>query len=139
MINKIAVTVTFMILAIIGLLMWMAFHFYGKTVTQMDAISNLTQQKNEAEFVTQTQALSVGIFNQLAGATLNAQKANVSSSQDRQVIIQTVLKTDACALQPVPAAANSSVLQHYNAVRQGSGNANTSKPTSTMPAIASAK
>lgn len=132
MINKIAVTVTTVILAIIGLLMWIAFHFYGKTVTQLDAISNLTQQKNEAEFVTQTQALSVGIFNQIAGATLNAQKANVSASQDRQVIIQTVLKTDACALQPVPAAANSSVLQHYNEVRQGSGNANTGQPSNSV-------
>ncbi len=139
MINKIAVTVTFVILAIIGLLMWMAFHFYGKTVTQLDAISNLTQQKNEAEFVTQTQALSVGIFNQIAGATLNAQKTNVSASQDRQVIIQTVLKTDACALQLVPAAANSGLLDHYNAVRQGSSNADTGKPTKSVPAVTHAK
>lgn len=138
MINKIAIILTAVIVLIIALLMWVAFHYYGKSVAQADSLATVVQQKNEAEFITKSQALSVGIFNQIAGATLDVQKANVSASQDRQVIIKTVLKADACALQPVPAAAAGSLLEHYNAVRKGSSNADTGKPGGTVRGIPAA-
>lgn len=139
MINKIAVITTLLILACIGLLMAIAFHYYGKTISQASALSTMAQQKNEAEFITKSQALSVGIFNQIAGATLNAQKANVSASQDRQVIIKTVLKTDACSIQSVPAAASSSLLSHYNAIRESADYADPGKLAKSVPARSAAK
>ncbi|MCC3705213.1 hypothetical protein LLR08_21930 [Rouxiella badensis] len=135
MINKIAIIFTAVIVLIIALLMWIAFHYYGKSVAQADSLATAVQQKNEAEFITKSQALSVGILNQIAGATLDVQKANVSASQDRQVIIKTMLKADTCAVQPVPAAAAGSLLEHYNAIRKGTSNADTGQPAGAVRAI----
>ena len=139
MINKIAVITTVLILACISLLMFIAFHFYGKTVSQQSEISAANQAKNQAEFITQSQALSVGIFNQIAGATIDDQKSNIAKSQDRQVVIKTVLQTEPCAVVNVPSAANDSLFEHYNAVRAGAGNTNSGKSASAVPAIAATK
>ncbi|QII37497.1 hypothetical protein G3M83_07205 [Rouxiella badensis] len=139
MINKLAVTVTIIMLAMIGLLMFTAFHYYGKTVSQQAEISSATQAKDQAEFITQSQALSVGIFNTIAGATLNDQKNNKAASQAQQVIIQTVLQKEPCAVVIVPSAAADSLLTHYNAIRSGSGNANPGQSTGAVPAVAAAR
>lgn len=135
MINKIAVITTLLILACIGLLMTAAFHFYGKTVSQAAALSSLTQQRDQAEFITRSQALSVGIFNQIAGATSDEQRSSMAASQQRQTVIKTVLETAPCAGVAVPAAANDSLLNHYNTVRQGSDHANAGKPAGRVSAI----
>lgn len=139
MINKIAVITTVLILACISLLMFIAFHFYGKTVSQQSEISAANQAKNQAEFITQSQALSVGIFNQIAGATIDDQKSNIAKSQDRQVVIKTVLQTEPCAVVNIPSAAADSLRDHYNAVREGSNNADTGQPPATVPAIAATR
>jgi len=139
MINKIAVVLTALILLMFCLMMWVAFHYYGKTVAEADAISLAVKQKNEAEFITQSQALSVGIFNQIAGATLDAQKTNATASQDRQVIIKTVLQTQSCAVAPIPDAATEQLLNHYNAVRQDTRDADSRKSSSAVPAVAATK
>ncbi len=139
MINKIAVVTTLLILAFITLLMAIAFHFYGKAVAQTTAIASLTQQKDRAEFITQSQALSVGIFNQIAGATLNEQKNTQAASEQRQTVIKTVLETAPCAVVPVPAAVNSSLLNHYNAIRQGSFDADTRKSAGKVSAVTPAR
>ncbi len=128
MINKIAVITTAVILACISLLLFLALHFYGKSVSQADAMTTLTQQKNEAEFITQSQALSVGIFNQIAGVTLNDQKINHRASERRQTIIKTVLEQAPCAVVPVPDPANNSLLEHYNQIYQSTTNAHSGKP-----------
>ncbi|MGC6389665.1 hypothetical protein ACMV8I_18670 [Ewingella sp. S1.OA.A_B6] len=139
MVNKIAVALTALILALIAILMWAAFHYYGKTVSQQSEISVATQAKNEAEFITKTQAIAVTTFNTIAGATLNEQKDNVSVSQDRQVIIKTVLQKEQCAVVLIPAAASGSLLSHYNAIRTSASNADTGQPAATMPASAATK
>ena len=139
MINKVAVIAVIAGVTLLSLLVWAALHYHGKSVVLAGEITTLTKQKNEAEFITKSQALSVGIFNQIAGATLDVQKSNVSASQDRQVIIKTVLKTDACALQPVPAAAAGSLLEHYKAIRKGTSNADTGQPAGTVRGIPAAR
>ncbi len=127
MINKIAVITTVLILAFIGLLMFIAFHFYGRAMSQQVAMTSLTQQKDQAEFITQSQALSVGIFNQIAGATLNEQKHSQATSQQRQTVIKTVLETAPCAVVAIPATANDSLLNHYHEIRQSPAHAHTSQ------------
>lgn len=139
MINYFRLVMTILLVLIIGVLLWAAFHYYGKTISQQAEISVATQAKNEAEFITKTQALSVNIFNTIAGATLDEQKTNVASSQARQVIIKTVLQTEPCAVVVVPAAANDQLLTHYNAIRSGTGNPDTSQPSPVVSAISSTK
>ncbi|WP_254303002.1 hypothetical protein [Rahnella sp. BCC 1045] len=139
MVNKIAVALTALILMVIAILMWAAFHYYGKTISQQSEISVATQAKNQAEFITNSQALSVSIFNTIAGATLNEQHANTLDSQAAQNDIKDALTGDACAPVVVPARANDRVLDRYNSVRKGTGNANTSQPSPVMPAITTTK
>lgn len=134
---RLVATITFAL--IIGVLLWAAFHYYGKTISQQSEISVATQAKNQAEFITKTQALSVNIFNTIAGATLDEQKTNVASSQARQVIIKTVLQTEPCAVVVVPAAANDQLLTHYNTIRSGAGNTDTSQPSPVVSAISTTK
>lgn len=135
MINKIAVALTAMILLIFSALLWVAFHYYGKTVTQRDSITTLTQQKNEAEFITQTQALTVGIFNTIAQSTLDKQNANTLDSQAAQADIKTAISGDACSAVVVPARAADRLLDAYNAVRKGSGNTHPGKSSATVSRI----
>mgnify|MGYP004713193947 FL=1 len=139
MINKIAVALTAMILLIFSVLLWISFHYYGKTVTQRDSITTLTQQKNEAEFITQTQALTVGIFNTIAQSTLDKQHAKTLDAQAAQTDIKAAISGDACSAVVVPARAADRLLAAYNAVRKGSGNANAGKSPSTVSRIGSTR
>lgn len=139
MVNKIAVALTALILAVIAILLWAAFHFYGKTISQQSEISVATQAKNQAEFITNSQALSVSIFNTIAGATLNEQHANTLDSQAAQTDIKAALAGDVCAPVVVPARANDRVLNRYNAVRQSAGNADTRQSPGSVSAVATAK
>lgn len=139
MINYFRLITTILLVLIISVLLWAAFHYYGKTITQQSEISVATQAKEQAEFITKTQALSVNIFNTIAGATLDEQKTNVASSQARQVIIKTILQTEPCAVVVVPAAANDQLLTHYNTIRSGAGNADTSQPSPVVSAISTTK
>ena len=139
MINKIAVALTAMILLIFSVLLWISFHYYGKTVTQRDSITTLTQQKNEAEFITQTQALTVGIFNTIAQSTLDKQHANTLDAQTAQTDIKAAISGDACSAVVVPARAADRLLAAYNAVRKGSGNTNSGKSSATVSRIGSSK
>lgn len=139
MINYFRLITTILLVLIISVLLWAAFHYYGKTITQQSEISVATQAKEQAEFITKTQALSVNIFNTIAGATLDEQKTNVASSQARQVIIKTILQTEPCAVVVVPAAANDQLLTHYNTIRSGAGNTDTSKPSPVVSAISTTK
>ncbi|WP_369788334.1 hypothetical protein [Rouxiella sp. WC2420] len=139
MINKIAVVLTAIILLIIALLLWAAFHYYGKSVATADKLTTAVQQKNEAQFITNSQALAVSTFNTIAGATLNDQKSDKTASQDRQTIIKTVLQTAPCNLELVPASATDSLRDHYNAVRQGASHSNTGQPVKSVSAVTHAK
>ncbi|MGV0084238.1 hypothetical protein EEAAV_10275 [Rahnella aceris] len=134
---RIAVTALFAIT--IGTLIWVAFHYYGKTISQQQEISVATQAKNSAEFTLNAQSLAINIFNTIAGATLNEQHANTLDSQAAQTDIKAAIAGDACAPVVVPARANDRVLNRYNSVRKGAGNADPSQPVGAMPAIAAAK
>lgn len=139
MLNWFRIVITALLFLVIGILLWAAFHYYGKTISQQSEISVATQAKNQAEFITNSQALSVSIFNTIAGATLNEQHANTLDSQAAQTDIKAALAGDACAPVVVPARANDRVLNRYNAVRQSAGNADTRKPSDFVPAVTTTK
>lgn len=139
MFNWTRIAIVAVLLLIIGILDWVAFHYYGKTISQQQEISVATQAKNSAEFTLNAQALAINIFNTIAGATLNEQHANTLDSQAAQNDIKAALAGDACAPVVVPARANDRVLDRYNAVRKSAGNADTSQPAGALPAITSTK
>lgn len=139
MINKIAVILTAVIFLIVITAGWAAFHFYGKSVEQADTISTITQQKQEAELIAKSQAAAIEVLNSISKATIDEQSENSQQSNDRQVIIKTVLKTQQCAVTPLPDDASSQLLNHYNAIRQGASNAATGSAAKTVPAKSAAK
>jgi hypothetical protein len=139
MFNWTRIAIVAVLLLIIGILDWVTFHYYGKTISQQQEISVATQAKNSAEFTLNAQALAINIFNTIAGATLNEQHANTLDSQAAQNDIKAALAGDACAPVVVPARANDRVLDRYNAVRKSAGNADTSQPAGALPAITSTK
>lgn len=133
--NWFRITVTALFAITIATLIWVAFHYYGKTISQQQEISVATQAKNSAEFTLNAQSLAINIFNTIAGATLNEQHANTLDSQAAQNDIKAALAGDACAPVVVPARANDRVLDRYNAVRKSAGNTDTSQPAGAVPAI----
>lgn len=127
MINWFRIVITALLFLIIGVLLWAAFHYYGKTISQQSEISAATQAKEQAEFITKAQALTVNTFNTIAGATLDEQKAHAAASEERQVIIKTVLQKEPCAMALVPIAASDQLFSQYNSIRSGSGNTDPSQ------------
>ncbi len=139
MINWFRIVITALLFLVIGVLLWAAFHYYGKTISQQLEISVANQAKNSAEFTLNAQAQAVSIFNTIAGATLNEQHANTLDSQAAQTDIKAALAGDACAPVVVPARANDRVLNRYNSVRQSAGDADTRQPSGFVPAVATTK
>ncbi len=137
MINKIAVVVTLVLVLLFGALIFLAVHYYGKYAVALKDNLTLTQDNANAALIITNQARLFTVFNTIAGATINAQANNTAASQDRQVVIQTIIKTEPCAATPVPAAATDILLKHYNEIRKDAGDADTSQPdgaVSSQPA-----
>lgn len=128
MINKAAVIATLVIFGMFALIIWIAFHFYGKTISQQSEISTATQAKNQAEFVAENQSLTIGILNTIAEANINAKQTMRSDVEVQIVTMQTAVKDDACAVKPVPVAAADSLRRQADGLRKDSINATTGKP-----------
>ncbi len=128
MLNKAAVIATLVIFGMFALIIWIAFHFYGKTITQQSEISTATQAKNQAEFVAENQSLTIGILNTIAEANINAKQTMRSDVEAQIVTIQAAVKDDACAVKPVPVSAANSLRRQADGLRQDSINATTGKP-----------
>ncbi|WP_230492913.1 hypothetical protein [Martelella alba] len=139
MVNKVAVVVTMILVLMFGVLTWAAFHYYGKYTAEATTNATLTQENKSAALVVANQEKLVNIFNTIAGATLNEQAKNTATSQDRQTVIKTVIQTESCAVITVPAAAADVLLDHYNAIRQNAGDADTSQSDATVSSQRAAK
>lgn len=123
---RISITAAFALL--IGVLLWAAFHYYGKTISQQSEITVATQAKNQAEFVAENQSLTIAILNTLAEANINAKQTMRSDVETQIVTIQAAIKDDACADKLVPAAAADSLRRQADSLRKDSINSTTGKP-----------
>ncbi len=139
MINKIAVVVTLVLVLLFGALIFLAVHYYGKYAVALKDNLTLTQDNENAALVITNQARFMTIFNTIARGTINAQANNTAASHDRQVVIQTIIKTEPCAATPVPAAASDILLKHYNEVRANTGDADTVQPDSAVSSQSATK
>jgi hypothetical protein len=139
MINKVAVVVTLILILLFGILGWAAFHYYGKYSVELKDNLSLMQDNADSALIISNQATLFNIFNTIAGATHDKQASNTAASQDRQVVIQTIIKTEACATVLVPAAASDVLLKHYNEIRKDAGDADPVQPDSAVPGQPAAK
>lgn len=129
---------TLMLSAILSLI-YTAIHFYDEAVSQTTALSSMTQQKEKAEFVSQSMAMAIERYNQIAGVALNEQMANRTASQARQTLITSALKPSPCAAEPVPDAVSHSLLTHYEQFRQSAGHAYPGQPADAVSAVGTSR
>ncbi|GAB2938142.1 hypothetical protein [Hafnia psychrotolerans] len=127
-INYVRLIITIIFALIIGVLMWAAFHYYGKTISQQSEISVANQAKNQAEFITKSQALTTGIFNTIAEVNINAKQGMQSDGEAQVIYITNAIKGDACADKPVPSAAADSLRKYADKIRANSTYATPGKP-----------
>lgn len=137
--NKISLILAAVVLLLLGALLFLSFHYYGKYAAEAKANQTLTQQNQAADLAIRSQTQFITLFNTLAGTTLNEQAKNTAASQDRAAVIQTVIKTEPCAVAVVPAAAADVLLRHYRQLRQSAGDADTGQPDGALPAVAAAR
>ncbi len=137
--NKIAAILAAAVALLFGATMYISLHYYGKYQAEMTANTALAQENKAADAAMQSQTHLITIFNTLAGTTLNAQTNNTAAGQDREGVIQTVIKTEPCAGTAVPAAAGNVLLDHYHQLRESTDGAPTGQPDGPMPAVAAAK
>lgn len=137
--NKIAVILAAVVVLLLGATMYLSLHYYGKYQAQVTANTALAQENKAADAAMQSQSHLITIFNTLAGTTLNAQANNTAAGQDREVVIQTVIKTEPCAGTAVPAAAGNVLLDHYHQLRESTDRAPAGQPDGPMSAVAAAK
>lgn len=128
-----------LILSSLMSLIYTAFHFYDRAVSQTTALLSMTQQKEQAEFASLSMAAAIEKYNQIAGVALNEQLANRTSSLARQTFIKTVLRPIPCAAVFVPDPVNDSLLSHYHHLRQSTGHADPGKPSGVLPALGTAQ
>lgn len=88
----------------------------------------LKQEKTSAEAITTNVLRATTLFNDIAQATHDDNQASNAESEQRLVVIREAVKTDKCAVAPVPAAAVNQLRAHRDKVRSGAASTDTSKP-----------
>ncbi len=137
--NKIIVILAAAIVLLFGATIYLSLHYYGKYQGEVTANVALAQENKAADAAMQSQTHLITIFNTLAGTTLNAQTKNTAAGRDREVVIQTIIKTEPCAGTAVPAAAGNVLLDHYHQLRESTDGAPAGQSDGPMPAVAAAK
>ncbi|WP_255557222.1 hypothetical protein [Sodalis sp. dw_96] len=137
--NKITVILAAVIVLLLGATLYLSLHYYGKYQAQVTANTVLVRENKAADAAMQNQTHLITIFNTLAGTTINAQANNNAAGQDREVVIQTLIKTEPCAGVAVPAAAGNVLLDHYHQLRESTDDSPAGQPDGSLPAVAAAK
>ena len=83
---------------------------------------------NQATAITENVLKTVSIINTISQANADEKAANSEQSAARVVVIREAIKSDLCAVQPVPALATDSLRAHRNKIRSGSAGTASGKP-----------
>lgn len=122
-----AVAIAVLILLLIALLVTVKIQASSKALlTQQN--EQLKQEKASTEAIMTTVLRATAIFSDIAQATHDDNQASNSESAGRVVIIRQAIKGDACANQPVNAAAVDQLRENRNKIRSGSSGKDTDKP-----------
>ena len=136
---RIGVAIALVFLIFISGVSWVAFHYYGKSVSDEKELTQVKDNLAAAQFLVTSQASAAVAINKVAGDSINEQSSNKQEVVKTQVVIQKVLVTAPCAAVVVPAAASDSVLDKFREVSAGSASSNSSKPVSAVPAVTTTK
>lgn len=128
MINKIAVALTSLVLAIIAILMWVAFHYYGTSV-KADAKVNQLQSDNNLQTLTiAAQSLNFQRSNQIASMADQYAVKITGDSQEHEIEYRTILKTEPTCALPIPADIANGLYDYANRLRSSAMYTDSSQP-----------
>ena len=122
-----AVAIAVLLLVVIALCVTVKLQSSSKALlTQQN--EQLKQEKTSAEAITANILKATALFNDIAQATHDDNEASNAESDQRVVVIREAVKTDKCAVAPVPAAAVNQLRANRNKVRSGTTGTDTGKP-----------
>lgn len=102
--------------------------YYHNRMKQAQANASIAQQgQQQAEAITGNVITAVNLFNGIARAAHDEKQQNNAESDQRVVYIREAVKGDACAVQPVPAAAADRLREHLYKIRSGASGADTGR------------
>lgn len=131
MVNKIAVALTALVLAIIAILMWAAFHFYGTSVEADGKVSQLQSDNDLQTLTISTQSLNFQRSNEIAAAADKYAVKITGDSQEREIEYRTILKTETTCALPIPADIANGLYDYANRLRSSAMYADSSQPVKT--------
>ena len=125
MINKFAIMVTLLLALLISVLMWVAFHYCGKT-----AASAVTLSQMQSDTALQTteiakQSFDFQKFNDITAAALQNDKQNAATVEVKQIEYRTLLKKEPTCALDVPTAVSDGLYNYANRLRASALDANT--------------
>jgi len=128
MINKAAVIATLIIFLLIGLLLALAFHFYGVSVEAKGKVSQLQSDNALQAQVVATQVFNFQRSNQITSAAQQYAVQITGKSQEREIEYRTILKSEPTCALPIPAGIANSLYDYANRLRSSAMYADSSQP-----------
>jgi len=128
MLNKVAVIATLIILALIGLLLALAFHFYGAFVEANAKVDQLQSDNALQAQTVATQAFNFQRSNQIARAAEQYAVQKTGKSQEREIEYRTILKSEPTCALPIPAGIADSLYDYANRLRASAMHSDTGQP-----------
>ncbi len=131
MINKIAVAITLLLALLIGVLMWAAFHYYGKSTADSVTITQKNSDLTLQTTVIAKQSLDFQKFNDIAAAASQNDAKVAATVEVKEIEYRTILRKEpTCALN-VPASISDGLYDYANRLRSSAINADPSGTNST--------
>ena len=128
MLNKIAVALTALVLAMIAILMWAAFHFYGTSVKADGKVTQLQSDNDLQALTISTQSLNFQRSNQIASTADQYAVKITGDSQEREIEYRTILKTEPTCALPIPDDIANGLYDYANRLRSSAMYTNSSQP-----------
>ncbi|HDL7411109.1 TPA: exotoxin [Yersinia enterocolitica] len=117
------------LIAVMAALLVGVVYYHGQSVTKDAAITTVTGERDEAQFILSNQVRMVNIINDIAKANENDKQKIAQAGEARVVYIREAIKGDDCTNKPVPAAAADLLRKHANQIRSGATGTDTNKLT----------
>lgn len=137
MFNWFRIAVTGFATAFIALMIFLAFHFYGKSVEAKGQVNQLQSDNALQSETISTQAFNFQRANQIAGDAQLYAVQIVGKSQEREIEYRTIIKRDPASGKCVDSAVADRLLKYTNSLRASAMHTDTGKsiaessPTST--------
>lgn len=126
--NWFRISITAFAAAFTALMIFLSFHFYGKSVEAKGQVSQLQSDNALQSETISTQAFNFQRANQIAGAAQLYAVQIVGKSQEREIEYRTIIKSDPASGKCVDSAVADRLLGYTNSLRASAMHTDTSQP-----------